>query len=69
MLEKLSLWVGKYPKTIIVLIISMTVFFYFGLNKLDVSGNMESMLSKDDPARIAYNQVTEEMNKMKQFKK
>ncbi|MCD4814639.1 MMPL family transporter [bacterium] len=59
MLEKLTLWVGKYPKIIIALIISATVFFYFGLNKLDVSGDVESMIPANDPVKTAYDQVDE----------
>jgi len=59
MLENLTLWVGKYPKSIIVAIVLLTIFFYSGLNKLEVSGDVKSMLSKDDPARIAYDQVDE----------
>ncbi|MCK5242657.1 RND family transporter [bacterium] len=59
MLERLTLWVGKYPKTIIVAIVLLTSFFYFGLNKLEVSSDVESMIPENDPAKAVYDQVDE----------
>ena len=57
MLEKLTKFVGKYPKTIIVAVILLTVFFYFGISKVDVVSDMEEMFPEDDPVKIAYDQV------------
>ncbi|MCK4543346.1 MAG: MMPL family transporter, partial [Spirochaetales bacterium] len=57
MLEKLTKFVGKYPKTIIAAVILLTVFFYFGISKVDVVSDMEEMFPEDDPVKIAYDQV------------
>lgn len=57
MLEKLTKWVGTYPKIVIVITILLTVFFYFGLSKLDMVGDFEAMLPDDLPAKITYDEV------------
>ena len=59
MLEKLTKWVGKYPKTVIVVIILLTVFFYFGLTKLTVETDDRSMLPEGDPVVAAFDEVDE----------
>ena len=57
MLEKLTKWVGTYPKIVIAVTILITVFLYFGLSKLDMVGDIESMLPDDLPAKITYDEV------------
>ncbi|MCK4250057.1 RND family transporter [candidate division WOR-3 bacterium] len=57
MLEKLTKFVGKYPKSIIAAVILLTVFFYFGLSKVDVVSDLEEMFPEDDPVKTAYDQV------------
>ena len=57
MLEKLTKFVGKYPKIVITVIILLTVFFYLGLEKINITGKMEEMLPKDEPVRVAFDDV------------
>ena len=57
MLEKLTKFVGKYPKSIIAAVILLTVFFYFGLSRVDVVRDLEEMFPEDDPVKTAYDQV------------
>ncbi|MBA7515532.1 hypothetical protein ES705_07574 [subsurface metagenome] len=57
MLEKLTKFVGKYPKSIIAAVILLTVFFYFGLSRVDVVSDLEEMFPEDDPVKTAYDQV------------
>jgi predicted RND superfamily exporter protein len=57
MLEKLTKFVGRYPKSIIAAVILLTVFFYFGLSKVAVVSDLEEMFPEDDPVKAAYDQV------------
>ncbi|MBM3240131.1 RND family transporter [Candidatus Poribacteria bacterium] len=59
MLEKLTKFVGKYPKTVIAVIILLTVFFYFGLTKINMVTDPETMLPEGDPAVAAFDEVDE----------
>lgn len=57
MLKKLTNLVGNYPKIVITFTILLTVFFYFGLSKLDMVSDMEKMLPDDLPAKVTYDEV------------
>ena len=59
MLEKLTKWVGKYPKTVIVVIILLTVFFCFGLTKINICMDAKSLLPEGDPVVAAFDEVNE----------
>ena len=57
MFEKLTNLAGNYPKIVITFTILVTVFFYFGLSKLDMVGDMEEVLPDDLPAKIIFDEV------------
>jgi len=59
MLEKLTKWVSKYPKTVITVVILLTVFFYFGLTKIEVATDPKTMLPEGDPVVAAFDEVDE----------
>ena len=59
MLEKLTKLVGKFSKTVIAVVVLLTVFFYFGLTKLDVVTDNKSMLPEGDPVVTAFDEVAE----------
>ena len=59
MFEKITKWVGRYPKTVIVVIVLLTVFFYFGLTKITVETDDRSMLPEGDPVVAAFDEVDE----------
>ena len=59
MLEKLTKWVGKYPKTVITVVILLTVFFYFGLTKVNMVTESKAMLPEGDPVVAAFDEVDE----------
>lgn len=59
MLEKLTKWVGKYPKTVIVVIILLTVFFCFGLTKIYMVTDPKEMLPEGHPVVAVYDEVNE----------
>ena len=59
MLEKLTKFVGTYPKTVIIVTLLLTVFFYFGLTKIDVVTDDKSMLPEGDPVVAAFDEVDE----------
>ena len=59
MLEKLTKLVSKFPKTVIAVTIMLTVFFSFGLLKLDIISDLEEMIPENDPVRMAYDEVDE----------
>ena len=59
MLEKLTKWVGKYPKTVIAVVIVLTVFFYFGLTKINMVTETKEMLPEGDPVVAAFDEVGE----------
>jgi len=58
-LEKLTKWVGRFPKTVIAVVILLTVFFYFGLTKINVVTEMEEMFLEGDPVIAAFDEVDE----------
>ena len=59
MLEKLTKWVSKYPKTVITVVILLTVFFYFGLAKITIVTDPKTMLPEGDPVVAAFDEVDE----------
>jgi len=59
MLEKLTKWAGKYPKTVISITILLTVFFYFGLAKITIVTDPKTMLPEGDPVVAAFDEVDE----------
>jgi predicted RND superfamily exporter protein len=59
MLEKLTKWVGKYPKSVIAIVILLTVFFYFGLTKINIATDPKTMLPEGDPVVAAFDEVDE----------
>ena len=59
MLEKLTKFVGKYPKTVIAVIVLLTGFFWFGLTKIDVVTDDKDMLPEGDPVVAAFDEVDE----------
>jgi len=59
MLERLTKFVGKYPKTVIAVVILLTVFFYFGLTRVNIVTEEKSMLPEGDPAVVAFDEVDE----------
>lgn len=59
MLEKLTKWVGRYPKTVITLVVLLTVFFWLGLTKIGVVTDFEEMLPQDNPVVKAFDEVDE----------
>ena len=59
MLEQLTKFVGKYPKTVIIVTLLLTVFFYFGLTRIDVVTDEKSMLPEGDPVVAAFDEVDE----------
>jgi len=59
MLKQLTKFVGKYPKTVIAVIILLTIFFYFGLTRVNIVTDPKSMLPEGDPAVAAFDEVDE----------
>lgn len=57
MLKQLTRWVGKYPKTVITLVLLLTGFFFFGLTKINIVTDPMKMLPEDDPAVAAFDEV------------
>ena len=59
MLEKLTKFVGRFPKSIIAVVILLTVFFYFGLAKITIVTDPKTMLPEGDPVVVAFDEVDE----------
>ena len=59
MLAHLTIFVGKFPKTIIGVVLLLTVFFYFGFTKIEVLTDDRSILPEGDPVVAAFDEVDE----------
>lgn len=59
MLEQITKRVGKYPKLVIIVIILVTGFFWFGLTKVNMVTEPKAMLPEGDPAIAAFDEVDE----------
>jgi predicted RND superfamily exporter protein len=55
----LTEWVIKYPVIVIVITISLTVFFYFGFSRVTMSNDIRDMLPENDPRVLAFDEVDE----------
>ena len=59
MLEKLTKLVSNYPKTVITIVLLLTVFFYFGLAKITIVTDPKTMLPENDPVVATFDEVDE----------
>ena len=54
MLEILVKLVGRYPKTVIAIVVLMTVYFYFGLIKINIVTEPKAMLPEGNTTKLAF---------------
>ena len=57
MLERLTRWIARYPKSVIAVVILLTGFFAFGLTKIEMATDHKSMLPEGDPIVAVFNEV------------
>jgi len=58
-LEKLSAVITGFPKTTIVVVLLMTLFFGFWIPSLEIDNSVDDMLPSSHPAKELYDDVTE----------
>lgn len=58
-LSKSSKWISKHPKTTIIFILIITLFFAVWIPKLEIDNSIDDMLPSDHPARQLYDHVDE----------
>lgn len=58
-MQKLAKWVGRHPRSIIAIVLVTTLFFGYGLTKIQVSTDVKKMLPEDDPGVAAFDEVDE----------
>ena len=58
-LEKLSVLITGFPKTTIVVVLLITLFFGFWIPSLEIDNSVDDMLPSTHPAKELYDEVTE----------
>ncbi|WP_022664857.1 MMPL family transporter [Desulfospira joergensenii] len=58
-MQKLILWSHRHPKTIVIFILAITLFFSLGLKKLRIDASSSGMMLQHDPSMAYYNDTVE----------